>query len=154
MSKPFPLQTLLDLAQNKNDEATRRLGELNKQLHDMQVQLDALQQYRKEYQLRMQSASQSGVDPTLLRNFQDFIYKLDTAIAQQAKVVEQSRLMLQTGRDEYANARRKLKSFDTLQQRHIDTQQKIESKLEQRATDEHTSRSVAYKMLNTEEQHK
>jgi flagellar FliJ protein len=154
MSKPFPLQTLLNLAQSKNDEATRRLGELNKKQHDMQTQLEALQQYRKEYQMRMQATSQGGMDPMLLRNFQEFIYKLDAAIAQQSRAVEQSRLSAQTGRGEFTSARRKLKSFDTLQQRHVETQQKIESKQEQRTTDEHTSRSVAYRMLNTEGQDK
>jgi flagellar FliJ protein len=120
----------------------------------MQTQLEALQQYRKEYQMRMQATSQGGMDPMLLRNFQEFIYKLDAAIAQQSRAVEQSRLSAQTGRGEFTSARRKLKSFDTLQQRHVETQQKIESKQEQRTTDEHTSRSVAYRMLNTEGQDK
>ena len=148
MTKPFPLQPLLNLAQMKNESATRRLGQLNKQQHDTQSQLDLLQQYRRDYQARMQAASQDGMDPALMRNFQEFIYKLDAAIAQQLKTVEQSKHSTQLGRGEFNNTQRKLTSFDTLQQRHIETQVKAEAKQEQRAMDEYTGRVSAYKMLN------
>ena len=150
MGKKFPLQPLLDLAQTKNDEASRRLGQLNQQESDTKKQLEQLQQYRRDYQARMQQASQDGMDPVLLRNFQQFIYKLDAAIAQQIKAVEQSQRSTQMGRNEFDSTMRKLKSFDTLQQRHIETEQKIEAKQELRAADEHTGRHVVYKMLNEE----
>lgn len=152
MSKPFLLQPLLNLAQIKNESATRRLGQLNKQQHETQTQLETLQQYRRDYLARLQASSQNAMDPALLRNFQEFINKLDTAIAQQLKAVEQSKLSTQIGRSEFNATQHKLKSFDTLQQRHIETQHKAEAKLEQRAMDEHTGRAVAYKKLNTEEQ--
>lgn len=150
MTRPFSLQPLLNLAQQNNESATRRLGQLNKQEHETKTQLEMLRQYRRDYQDRMQTDSQQGMDPALLRNFQQFIYKLDAAIAQQLKVVEQSKLSTQTGRSEFAGTQRKLKSFDTLQQRHIETELKIEAKQEQKTMDEHTSRVTAYKMLNTE----
>ena len=150
MSKKFPLQPLLNLAQTKNDDATRRLGQLNQQEIDTKKQLEMLQQYRRDYQLRMQQASQAGMDPVLLRNFQEFIFKLDTAIAQQLKAVEQSERSTQAGRNEFNSTMRKLKSFDTLQQRHVEAEQKLEAKQELRAADEHTGRFVAYKMHNEE----
>ena len=96
----------------------------------------------------MQSASQQGTNPALLRNFQEFIYKLDAAITQQLRVVEQSNRSMQTGKNEYANSQRKLKSFDTLQQRHLEQEHKIEAMQEQKAMDEHTGRVSATKMLN------
>ncbi len=154
MTKPFHLQPLLNLAQIKNESATRRLGQLNKQQHDAQTQLETLQQYRKDYQARLQASSQNTMDPAILRNFQEFINKLDFAIAQQLKAVEKSKLSTQMGRGEFAGTQRKLKSFDTLQQRHLDNEHKIEAKQEQKAMDEHTGRSSAYKRLNTEEQNK
>lgn len=152
MTKPFPLQPLLNLALTKNDEAIRRLGQLNKQEHDTKNQLKTLQEYRREYQTRMQATTQQGMDPTLLRNFQQFIYKLDAAIIQQQKAVELSMHSTQTGRHDFSNTQRKLKSFDTLQQRHIETEQKREAKLELRAMDEHTGRMSAYKMLKPEKE--
>lgn len=145
MTKPFNLQPLLNLAQMKSESATRKLGELNKQQHDRQVQLEMLMQYRRDYQARLQAASQQSMDPVMLRNFQAFINKLDTAIEQQTKIVEQGQLSIQTGRGEFNNTRRKLKSFDTLQQRHVVNELKVEAKKEQRASDEHTGRMMAYK---------
>lgn len=154
MTTQFRLQPLLNLAQMSNDTATRRLGQLNKQQHDTETQLDTLQAYRRDYQTRMQQACQQSVDPTILRNFQEFIYKLDAAIAQQIKTVEQSKVSTQAGRSDFNTTQRKLKSFDTLQQRHVETQQKVEAKLEQRAMDEHTGRSTTFKMQQADEHNK
>ncbi len=148
MSKKFNLQPLLDLAQMKNESATRKLGQLNKQQHETQGKLEVLLQYRKDYQDRLQASSQQGMDPALLRNFQEFIYKLDAAIAQQRHSVEQSKQSTQKGRCEFSDTQRKLKSFDTLQQRHVEIQLKAEAKQEQRAADEHTGRFTTYKMQN------
>lgn len=152
MIKPFSLQTLMDLAQHQNDSATRKLGQLNKNQQGTQRQLDTLLEYRKDYQTRLQEATRSGMNPSDLRNFQQFINKLDEAISQQLKAVEQSKVSTQAGRSEFNTAQRKLKSYDTLQQRHIDTQNKVAVKSEQKTLDEHTGRLVAYKMNNTEDQ--
>jgi flagellar FliJ protein len=146
VTKPFHLQPLLNLAQNNNESATRRLGQLNKQEHDAQTQLETLLEYRKDYLDRLQAASTQSMDPVVLRNFQEFIYKLDAAIVQQTRAVEQSKLSTQAGRDDFSTTQRKLKSFDTLQQRHIETQTKAEAKLELRAMDEHTGRTTTFKM--------
>lgn len=154
MTKPFSLQPLMKLAQYQNDSATRRLGQLNKQQQGAQQNLDTLLEYRKDYQNRLQEAARNGMSPADLRNFQQFIDKLDEAISQQLKLVEQSKASTQTGRNEFDATRRKLKSFDILQQRHIEKQKKIAEKSEQKTLDEHTGRVAAYKMSNIEEQNK
>ncbi len=151
MSKPFSLQPLMKLAQHRNDSATRRLGQLNKQQQGAQQNLDTLLEYRKDYQARLQEAARNGMSPADLRNFQQFINKLDEAIGQQLKLVEQSKASTQAGRNEFDATRCKLKSFDTLQQRHIEEQKKIAERSEQKALDEHTGRVAAYKMNNIEE---
>jgi len=152
MIKPFSLQPLMNLAQHQNESATRKLGQLNKKQQNAQQQLDTLLEYRKDYQARLQAATRNGMDPAELRNFQQFINKLDEAISQQLKAVEQSKASTQAGRGEFNTAQRKLKSYDTLQQRHIEAQNKVAVKSEQKALDEHTGRLAAYKMNNTEDQ--
>lgn len=151
MTKPFSLQSVMNLAQHQNDSATRRLGQLNKQQQGAQQQLEALRQYRRDYQARLQESAQDGMDHAELRNFQEFINKLDEAIAQQIQVVEQSKVSTQAGRGEFDSTRRKLKSFDTLQQRHINEQIKAAEKAEQKSLDEHNGRLVTRKMLKTED---
>lgn len=152
MTEPFSLQPLIKLAQHQNDSATRKLGQLNKLQQNAQEKLEILQQYRKDYQTRLQEASLNGMSPADLRNFQQFINKLDEAIGQQLKQVEQSKASTQVGRNEFDITQRKLKSFDTLQQRHIDKQKKAAEKSEQKTLDEHTGRMAAYKMNQIDDQ--
>ncbi|HEX5337113.1 MAG TPA: flagellar export protein FliJ [Gallionella sp.] len=151
MTKPFSLQPLINLAQIQNESATRKLGQLNKQQQDAQSKLEMLQRYRSDYQARLQESAQLGMHPAELRNFQEFISKLDDAITQQLKAVDQSKVSAQIGRNEFHSTQRKLKSFDTLQQRHNAEQSKIAEKHEQKAMDEHTGRQAARKMLNEKE---
>ncbi len=151
MQKPFSLKPLMELAQHHKEAATRELGQRNKREHDAQEKLDMLGRYRNEYQTRLQAATHNGIDPLALRNFQQFIDKLDEAILQQRKVLEQSRVSVQQGRNEFDSTTRKLKSYATLQERHIEEQKKVEAKAEQSALDEHTGRFAAYRMQQAEE---
>lgn len=146
MTKPFPLETLMTLAAHDNESASRRLGQLNIQQQSAQQKLDTLLEYRRDYQNQMQQGIQLGMTPSELRNFQQFLYKLDEAINLQRNQLENSKVSTQIGRDEFYKTQRKLKSYDTLRQRHIETQKKIEEKSEQKALDEHTVQVVARRM--------
>ena len=151
MSKPFSLQPLVHLAQQRNDAATRKLGQLNQQHQTAQEKLDALQQYRRDYQLKFQEAAKQGMSPDDMKNFQDFIGRLDQAIQQQSGVIEKTHANVQNGRSELMDTTRRMKSFDTLAQRHIEAEKKQEAKSEQRAQDEHTGRFVAYRTAEKNE---
>jgi flagellar protein FliJ len=145
MIKPFSLQPLVHLAQQKNDAATKKLGQLNQQHQTAQEKLDALQQYRRDYQVKFQEEAKNGMAPADMKNFQDFIGRLDQAIQQQTAVIEKTRAGVQNGRSELMDTTRKMKSFDTLAQRHADAEKKLEAKNEQRIQDEHTGRFTAYR---------
>lgn len=152
MEKPFSLQPLMNLSKQQNDSATRKLGQLNRQQFDAQSKLDMLKQYRMDYQARLQESTRNGMEPAELRNFQEFINKLDAAIAQQERAVHLSKASTQAGRSEVNSTQRRLKSFDTLQQRHVKEQKKIADQSEQKAQDEHTTRLSAYKKHGAEDQ--
>jgi len=145
MAKKFSLQPLLNLAQQQNEAATRKFGQLNQQQQAAQAKLDTLLQYRKDYQVRFQESMQNGMNQSEIRNFQNFIQRLDEAIAQQRKTNEQAQSLLQVGHSELKEAQRKMKSFDTLAQRHIESEKKLAAKSEQRLQDEHTGRITAIK---------
>jgi flagellar FliJ protein len=145
MAKKFPLQPLVHLAQQQNEAAARKFGQLNQQQQAAQAKLDALQQFRKDYQTRFQEAELNGMNQSELRNFQGFMFRLDEAIAQQRNTNEQALSQLQIGRGELQEAQRKMKSFDTLAQRHIKNEMKMAAKAEQRQQDEHTGRISAIK---------
>ena len=146
MANTFNLQPLVHLAKQKNDAATRKLGQLNQQQQSAQGKLDTLLQFRRDYQDKFQEAAKNGMDQHDLRNFQNFINRLDEAITQQRGVTEQAQLSVQNGRSELTETQRRMKSFDTLAQRHVEAEKKLETKAEQKIQDEHSGRFVAHKM--------
>lgn len=145
MSKNFTLQPLVHLAHQKNDAATRKFGQLNQQQQVAQSKLDTLLQYRKDYQTKFQEAAQNGMSQSDMRNFQDFIQRLDDAITQQRNAVAHASQSVQLGRDELQDTQRKMKSFDTLAQRHQEGEKKQLAQTEQRQQDEHSGRAAAVK---------
>jgi flagellar FliJ protein len=147
MIKPFTLQPLVHLAQQRNDAAAKKLGQLNAQHQTAQAKLDALLQFRKDYQTQFQEAAKKGMAPDDMKNFQDFIDRLDQAVQQQTAVIEKTKAGVQTGRNELIDTTRKMKSFDTLAQRHVEAEKKQEAKAEQRSQDELTGRLAAYRAV-------
>lgn len=143
MSKPFALQPLVELAHQQTDAATRHLGQLNMQQQTAQQKLDTLQQYRRDYQDKFQQAAAHGMEPTDLRNFQDFIERLDQAIRQQQRVMEKTQHSVRTGQHELIDSTRKMRSFDTLALRHSESEMKQEARTEQRLQDEQSGRFAA-----------
>jgi flagellar FliJ protein len=145
MAKLFPLQPLLHLAQQKNDSAIKNLGKLNHQNNAAQTKLSTLLQFRIDYQEKFQEAAKIGMASSDLRNFQDFIYRLDQAIRQQEGVIELSSHSVKAGQAELNETQRKMQSFDTLAQRHVESERVREAKMEQKIQDEHSGRFAAYK---------
>ncbi|MFZ1319205.1 MAG: flagellar export protein FliJ, partial [Candidatus Nitrotoga sp.] len=117
MSKTFSMQPLVHLAHQKNEDASKKFGQLIQQQKTAQTKLHTLEQYREDYQARLQQAVINGINQTSLRNFQDFILRLDEAVAQQRNALEHILRLIQAGRNELANTQRNMKSFDTLAQR-------------------------------------
>lgn len=150
-SKTFSLRPLVNLAQQKNDAATKKFGQLNQQQQAAQNKLNALLHYRKDYQARFQEAVQNGMSQSDLRNFQDFIQRLDEAIAHQHIANEQALSSVQAGRNELHDTQRRMKSFDTLSQRHVEREKKLEAKTEQRQQDEHTGRNATLKAASIQD---
>jgi flagellar FliJ protein len=140
MSQKLPLDTLIELAQNKADEATRRLGQLQSARNSAAEKLELLHRYRQEYLDQLQTHLQEGVSAAHLRNFRQFISTLDTAIEQQHALTTQADARLVHGRSDWQHTRSRLNSFDTLAER-VQLQQAVaENKRAQRDSDEHTAR--------------
>jgi flagellar biosynthesis chaperone FliJ len=59
---------------------------------------------------------------------------------------------MQAGRNELANTQRNMKSFDTLAQRYLESERKLEDKLEQRQQDEHTGRNSALRAMSAQDE--
>lgn len=140
MPQKLPLATLIELAQKKTDEATRRLGQLQNAHTSAAEKLNMLLQYRQEYLDQLTGQMQSGVALAYLRNFQKFIGTLDGAIEQQRALTLQADTRLGLGRSDWQHNKRRLTSFDTLADRVRQQEMIAVGKIEQRDSDERSAR--------------
>lgn len=145
MPQAFPLQTLLELMQSRTDEATRKLGQLISTEQSQRSRLDMLEQYREEYAQRLRNATNEGITRLILRNYQEFLARIDEAIEQQRLTVESAQLSTKTGQNQWAAQNKQLKAIDTLSVRHDARERYRENKLEQKLMDEFSSRKYSTK---------
>ena len=140
MSRPFSLQPLLEIMQTRADDASRALGKLIAAEQDAKARLVMLEQYRSEYADQMRTATLQGLTPLALRNYQDFLGRIDQAINQQRSAVQQSAQQTLSGQENWRQQNQRLKAIDTLSQRHDLRERHRENKQEQKLLDEFTTR--------------
>ena len=141
MTRPFTLQPLLDLMQTRSDEATRRLGRLISAEQSARSRLALLEQYREEYAQRYREAVSGGLTPMALRNFQDFMARIDDAIRQQAQAVADSEQGTAAGQAAWKEQNKRLKASDTLSDRHEARERYRDNRQEQKEQDEYAART-------------
>jgi flagellar FliJ protein len=140
MTKPFPLQTVLDLMQTRADQATRNLARLIANEKDAKAQLEMLLGYRDEYANRFREAAQNGLAQSEWHNFQQFLGRLDEAIELQRATVATRAQNTAAGQAQWQQQRKKLKAFDTLSERYFTSENAKETKREQKLQDEFAAR--------------
>lgn len=140
MTKPFALQTVLELMQARSDEATQNLARLIARERDAKAKFEMLEQYRSEYAQRFQQAAQNGLAPHEWQNYQTFLGRLDEAIDAQRKAVQQQAQATIAGQRQWAEQRKKLKAIDTLSDRHFSHETALENKRIQKVQDEFAAR--------------
>ena len=136
MAKPFSLQTVLELMQTRADEATQQLARLIANERDARNKLAMLQQYRDEYATRFRQAAQNGLSPREWHDYQEFLNRLDEAIAAQSQTVTQQARNTANGQVHWQQQRKKLKAFDTLSERHQARENAREQRQDQKVQDE------------------
>lgn len=140
MAQPFTLQPLLELMQTRTDEATRKLGQLIAAEQNAKSRLQMLEQYREEYAQRLREATAQGITQQTLRNYQDFLARIDEAIAQQRAAVQASERSTAAGQEYWKAQNKRLKAIDTLSVRHDARERYRENKQDQKLQDEFSTR--------------
>jgi len=136
MAHKFALERIQEITDHQTDAAAAKLGLLNQQLNAHESKLMLLFKYRTEYQERLQRAGVEGFDGATMRNYQDFLQRLEHAIMQQHALVVEARTRAEHGRLEWQNQRRKSMTFDTLSERFEIKERRVEAVREQKLQDE------------------
>jgi len=145
MPNEFPLKTLQELADMRTDTAVANLGALMQSLQRQEAKLALLNQYHTEYQERLLAAKRRGLDGMALRNFHDFLARLERAVAEQQSAVAAAQRSVERGREEWRTLDQRSRAYDTLSQRFDSAAQRRAAAAEQKSQDDHAARLVSGK---------
>ncbi|MCL2655959.1 MAG: flagellar export protein FliJ [Betaproteobacteria bacterium] len=134
------LETLIELSQERMDEAAKKLGEALASSQAQEQKLELLDQYRNEYIGRFRVSIENGIGPDAWSNYSAFLGKLDAAIEEQQLIVQQAQSNVSAGRQLWVDERNRKKAFDTLAVRQEKIAEKRQFKMEQKATDEYSAK--------------
>ena len=140
MPNEFPLKTLQEVADMRTDTAVANLGTLMQNLQRQEAKLALLEQYRAEYQERLLQAKRRGLDGLALRNFHDFLERLERALAEQQSTVAHAKRGVERGREEWRTLDQRSRAYDTLSQRFDSAAQRRAATAEQKQQDDHAAR--------------
>jgi len=116
-AQKFALARVQEISDHQTDAAAASLANLNRELHEQEERLMLLFKYRSEYNERLHRAAADGLDGAAMRNYHDFLQRLESAIMQQHARVVEARTRAEHGRLEWQNRRRKSMAFDSLSKR-------------------------------------
>jgi flagellar FliJ protein len=132
-----PIQKVTSQRERK---AAAALGESLKQREAARQRLDELRQYLAEYLLRFENEARNGLSSSQVMEYQVFISKLDTAIAQQEQAVAESEQVCDSSKQQWRGRYSKSKAMDNAIERMRDNERKDSERREQAEADERAQR--------------
>ena len=138
--------TLIQVAESRTSDATIKLGQLNARLTESEQKRAVLVNYRDEYRARLDTATMRGAPMGEVRNFRDFLAKLDEAVVQQEAAVVFWRDQIGSAQGRWQTERRSLLSFTTLGARRDLVALNARARQEQKQQDEFAARAGGLRM--------
>lgn len=137
------LTTLLDHAERERDEALARLLQAQEHARRLQQQAEQLETYRDEYRSRHPALGGRAASIDLVRCHQQFMHRLDLALAHQQLQIEQSTARAAALRAELLALETRVASVRKLVERRDLEARRLAERQEQRASDEAAQRGSA-----------
>ncbi len=131
VSRADRLQPVVDLAEEKAEDAVRVLATQQRALADAEHELVELRKYRNEY-----AEMPDGIGISALLNRQQFLLKIDMAIVQQLGEVQRREQALEHARLLWTDARGRAKALDSVTTKYREQERKSEDRREQSQADE------------------
>lgn len=139
MTRSQRLNPLLRVTQQRQDTVAKMLAERDKTLAEQQQRLDMLKEYADGYSV---TPSGGTLAPAMLANHVAFRAKLDTALQQQAQVVDSSRQNCEVERARLMLASRDNKVLEQLAASYRAEESRVADRREQRELDDLGARRV------------
>lgn len=134
------LQTLLEQAQAERNQALAAFNQSRARCDAARTQAVQLDGYRADYQQRWRSQFARGAALEIVRCYQDFAGRLDTAIAQQAHTVAQAQAAQARAGDTLSAHELRVASVRKLIERRVQAERQMAERREQKSADETATR--------------
>jgi flagellar FliJ protein len=141
MDRSQRLEPATRVAQAREREAARELGEHRKLLDALEARLAELVRYREEYVQRLREAGQHGIDASALSEYRGFIARLDEAVRYQEAKVADARTELERRRRRWGTTRTRVAALDKVVSRYEAQAARAEAQREQKDQDERALRA-------------
>ena len=138
------MQVIIDVAKNKEMQVAKLLAMQKAKVDSDKQQLRQLQEYASQYE---SERNLLGLNANLIANYQHFVTRLGQAIQQQNNVIIQSELQANLAMKQWLSAKAKTQSMNSLQNKHLQQEQKVEDRQEQKQSDEFSIRSYLNKNI-------
>ena len=140
MSRMQALKVALEHAEKERDAALLAMQSAAGQLDTAQKQAQQLQDYRAEYQQRWSAQFKREGTIDILHCYQNFMARLNTAIEQQQRMVEQAKAQHERAQEVLMERETRAASIRKLIERREAEHALAQQRREQKATDEQASR--------------
>lgn len=140
-SKRF--KPILRIAESREQEAARILGQAQQQLSAIQHQLNELHQYRQDYRQKMHSSINTGLGAQNLNNYHRFLGQLDTAIEQLNGQMAQAKQQVDLCRQGWMKRHGRSRVLDKVREKAVLMERKIQDKREQSILDDRAPRGFS-----------
>jgi flagellar FliJ protein len=146
-----PVQQVLGGAER---DRARDMGVAQRGLGAAELRLQELQQYHADYLGNFQRTAKAGGNALALRDFQQFLGRLEEAIRQQEQIVLQARQSVAGSTIQWQSAARRVKAVDCVVDRWQGEERRTESRTEQKDMDERAQRQQGRGVPGKPEQHR
>lgn len=136
MNASAALNTVVEVATRRRDEALQALGRAQREHQQAQQQMAQLQGYSSESLQRWSQRASQGISITLLQTQQNFMGKLDHAVAFQHGVLQRLQGQIDHCQAQLVHAERELASLNKFLDRRHQTWQRQLHRQEQKSNDE------------------
>ncbi len=140
MKKSERLSVIIELNAKNEKKALELFGQIQKQKHQAEMQLEHLQSYLQDYKDKYQLQLKMGLNVQQLMEFRAFIAKLDKAISEQQQNIIDLDKQLEKARSEWERQHHKTRSMQKVCDAAVREERKAEDKREQNEQDERAAR--------------
>jgi flagellar FliJ protein len=131
----------------------RDMGAAQRSLSAAEQRLQELQQYHLDYLNGFQRNAKAGANALALRDFQQFLGRLEEAVRQQEQIVAQARQSVAGSTAQWQSAARRVKAVDSVVGKWQGEERRREGRLEQKEMDERAQRQAPRSVPGKSEQH-